>query len=223
MISKPEVTRLKASNLIKGKLKELKGIVVHATGQSSEDIDEREVKYLSTNSQFGYHYTIDDDGNIYQYAEHDSLLFHVGASRLHGYEDLNDYTLGVALHASEKGAYTEPQIESLFTLLSWLKQELNIPLGWIVGHKEVSPKRKVDPKYLSMDEVRSEVDKRIKESQKVKQKEVQIKQRSTDIKQGVTYAMNTLVLYVPNVRQPIVIDKPYRMQIRGDKIDINLK
>jgi N-acetylmuramoyl-L-alanine amidase len=119
-------------------------IVIHDTGAHTA---------LSTMSWFinplakvSAHYLIDKDGSIYQFVEDGDKAWHAGMSRLHGKENVNDFSIGIELvDASDADKYPQAQLDALIDLTTTLCINYNIPLNRVVGHADVAPGRKVDP------------------------------------------------------------------------------
>lgn len=142
-------------NNMHGQLEAIRYLIVHASAQSLENLDARELVYLeSDRSDYVYHAYVSDSGEVTQLAPWDSLLWHAGESQWGRDTDLNRYAIGVAFGASETGPYTAEQLGAMRALVEMLMRQFDIPAERVLGHKEVSPNRKTDPKYLDMDAFR---------------------------------------------------------------------
>ena len=147
--------RFTSPNNIHGKLRQAKYIIVHASGQSREDLDAAELEYLiSDRSDFVYHAYVADNGSVTQLAPWDALLWHAGRSAWGEDSDLNDLAIGVAFGASETGVYTPEQLNTMRELVELLMRRFDIPADCVLGHKEVSPGRKSDPYFLDLEQFR---------------------------------------------------------------------
>jgi N-acetylmuramoyl-L-alanine amidase len=96
------------------------------------------------------HYMVDRDGKIYQLVGDSKRAWHAGKGELHGVPtDVNSRSIGIEIvnDGSGKTAFTEAQMKSLTQLTGYLKQQYDVPMKNIVGHKDVAvPKgRKSDP------------------------------------------------------------------------------
>lgn len=88
----------------------------------------------------GYHYMIDKDGTIYQYASPHRMMWHAGG--------FNRNTIGISFVGGYKyGEINEGQMQAVIQLIN---EELkpNCPdLTQITGHKHASRLGKVDPRF----------------------------------------------------------------------------
>lgn len=109
---------------------------------------------LPRNQVASYHYIIDRDGIIYRMAPVTLVAYHAGDSAfpadksraLQG-KSLNTRSIGIAWANLNNGEpLTEQQIESGLWLCKVWMDQAGVPLSRIVGHYEVSPGRKSDPK-----------------------------------------------------------------------------
>lgn len=110
------------------------------------------------------HYTISEDGIIFQHVEEKSTAYHAGVSYWDGKSNLNkdsigiehvnlgyketfDQPKGVQVYGDEREWYPfdDRQILSGIPLYRYLIQKYNIAPENVVGHSDVSPRRKSDP------------------------------------------------------------------------------
>ncbi|MBE8190047.1 MAG: 1,6-anhydro-N-acetylmuramyl-L-alanine amidase AmpD [Candidatus Thioglobus sp.] len=89
------------------------------------------------------HLLIKRDGSIIQFVPFDKRAWHAGKSNFNGRENCNDFSIGIELEGTDDLAYTNSQYSSLNATIKVLK--LHYPIANIVGHNEISPKRKTDP------------------------------------------------------------------------------
>ncbi|MFB1480746.1 N-acetylmuramoyl-L-alanine amidase [Corallococcus sp. RDP092CA] len=123
-------------------------IVLHHTGTNNGSGDLAWMRNPA--SKVSAHYMLDRDGKIYQLVGDTKRAWHAGKSELHGVPtDVNARSIGIEIvnDGSGKTAFTEAQYKALTQLVGYLKQEYNVPMKNIVGHKDVAvPKgRKDDP------------------------------------------------------------------------------
>ena len=92
------------------------------------------------------HYLIARDGTIYRLAPDEAIAYHAGVSQMpDGRTGVNNFSLGIEIIHTKTEFPTEVQYQSLAQLVKYLKQEYNVPLENILGHKDIAPERKTDP------------------------------------------------------------------------------
>ena len=144
-------------------------LVMHTTdgGSARSSID-----YLNTTDDktASYHYLIDRDGAILRMTAPNLVAYHAGDSawpnpipatrgnpdRPNGGRSVNRISIGIAW-ANKGEPLTDEQIESAEWLCGALCHEYAIDTAMVLGHREVSPGRKVDPEpqVIGMDEWRA--------------------------------------------------------------------
>lgn len=99
-------------------------------------------------AHLSFHYVIDRNGQIYHCVDDADKAYHAGKSTLHGKDDVNEFSLGIALVDDDnEDAYPPPQIAALHNLCAALSQAYKIPLNRVVGHCHVAADRKDDPRH----------------------------------------------------------------------------
>ncbi len=132
-------------------------IVVHATANSTLigviSWFQNPTAYVSA------HYVIGKDGKIVQMVKDGDRAWHAGKSEWRGVPNVNDYGLGIELVNLNDGQdpYPEAQYQSLVKLCQALVHKYGIPTEDIVGHYQISPGRKTDPRGLDLNQLRQEV------------------------------------------------------------------
>lgn len=92
------------------------------------------------------HLLIDREGGITQYVAFDRRAWHAGASRYHGRERCNDFSIGIELEGSVDKPYTDKQYLSLAATIKTLFASYpGLSLEHIAGHSDIAPERKTDP------------------------------------------------------------------------------
>jgi len=91
------------------------------------------------------HYLIARDGAIYYLVDELARAWHAGKSYWGGSRDLNSASVGIELDNNGEESFTEPQIESLLTLLADIRERYKIPTANFLGHGDIAPARKADP------------------------------------------------------------------------------
>lgn len=92
------------------------------------------------------HYAIDTNWDIYQMWTPDDILWHAWVSEWKWKKDLNKYSIWIEIiWPMKNGWFTKEQVSALRELTSelcvlyWIKEEN------VLRHKDIAPKRKVDP------------------------------------------------------------------------------
>jgi N-acetylmuramoyl-L-alanine amidase len=120
-------------------------IILHDTGGSAESA----INWFQNNrSGVSAHYIVGVDGKIYRCVPDDHAAWHAGTSEFMGYENLNDWSLGIEIEdKSDDTPYPDAQLEALLDLSESLIIQYHIPLNRIIGHCDIAiPRgRKVDP------------------------------------------------------------------------------
>ncbi|MBC7544541.1 MAG: N-acetylmuramoyl-L-alanine amidase [Candidatus Sericytochromatia bacterium] len=95
------------------------------------------------------HFIIGKAGEIIQCVDESRRAWHVGPSLMDGVPKVNDYSIGIELVNAEDGSdpFTEAQYRSLASLSAHLVSRYTIPIGRIIGHRDVAMPlgRKQDP------------------------------------------------------------------------------
>lgn len=127
-----------------------KMIVIHATGGSYQG----DILTLSgkTSRKVSVHYYITRTGQVFQMLDESLCAFHAGVSKWKGLEvfewrrwSVNKTSIGIELENNGAQEYTDEQYESLIFLLKDIRARWEIGKEEIVGHRDVSPRRKIDP------------------------------------------------------------------------------
>jgi LysM repeat protein len=132
-------------------------IVVHATANSTLvgviSWFQNHTAYVSA------HYVIAKDGKMVQMVKDEDRAWHAGKSEWRGVPNVNDYGLGIELVNLNDGQdpYPEAQYQSLVKLCQALAHKYNISIEDIVGHYQISPGRKSDPRGLNLNKLRQDV------------------------------------------------------------------
>ncbi|KFE63558.1 N-acetylmuramoyl-L-alanine amidase [Hyalangium minutum] len=145
---KPPVINAPSPNFNERGGKDIDTIVLHHTASNNGAGDLAHMR--NPKSEVSAHYMVDRDGKIYQLVNDQKRAWHAGKGELHGVPtDVNGRSIGIEIvnDGGGKTPYTEAQMKSLTQLTGYLKQQYNVPMSNIVGHKDVAvPKgRKSDP------------------------------------------------------------------------------
>ena len=125
-------------------------IMLHYTGmKTSKAALER---LCDPHSNVSAHYTIDEDGTIYEHVAPEMRAWHAGAGYWRGLTDMNSAAIGIELvnpgHEFGYHPYPDAQIDKLISLLHALKARFSIPPENIIAHSDYAPQRKEDPGEL---------------------------------------------------------------------------
>lgn len=133
-------------------------IVIHSTGGGTLNgaVTTLRKKHL------GYHFIIDKDGTIYQGCQMDHNCGHAGNSygpleaergisrkqneraEFIARTSVNDYAIGVSFVQALNESLTAKQEQAVRELIADILRKKPF-VTWITGHKNVSPRRKIDP------------------------------------------------------------------------------
>ena len=128
--------------------REISMIILHYTGMKSAE----EALDRLTNKESGVssHYTIDEDGTIYQHVNEKDRAWHAGVSCWRNTRDINAVSIGIEIvnpgHNHEYRDFTETQIEAVRKLCLDIKVRHEIED--VLAHSDVAPDRKQDPGEL---------------------------------------------------------------------------
>jgi N-acetylmuramoyl-L-alanine amidase len=118
-------------------------VVLHHTAQSN--CDQTLNTFTKTSTQVSAHYVICRDGTVGHMLNDYFRAWHAGASRWGNDMDVNSASIGIELDNDGIEKFSEPQLNALLGLLSYLQKKHNIPAANFIGHGDVAPGRKVDP------------------------------------------------------------------------------
>ena len=93
--------------------------------------------------QVSAHFVIRRSGEVIQFVSCDRRAWHAGASRWHGRENCNDFSIGVELEGLEGESFEAAQYEALVALARAVARRY--PVGAVAGHEHIAPGRKQDP------------------------------------------------------------------------------
>lgn len=91
------------------------------------------------------HYLIHRDGRLYQMVDEDQRAWHAGAGEWRGQGDVNSRSVGIEIDNTGRAPFSEPQLNTLETLLPAIMQRWSIAPENIIGHSDMAPERKADP------------------------------------------------------------------------------
>lgn len=111
----------------------------------SNRLDPAEHPYYATiqGLKVSAHFFIRRDGELLQFVPCTRRAWHAGASRWHGRERCNDFSIGVELEGTDELPFTEAQYQVLGRLVAALRAAY--PIEGLAGHSDIAPGRKTDP------------------------------------------------------------------------------
>ncbi|MDN3587798.1 N-acetylmuramoyl-L-alanine amidase [Pedobacter aquatilis] len=120
-------------------------VVIHHTAQDS--LAQTIKTFHSTKAGTSAHYVISRDGKVVHMVNDYLRANHAGISKWGKDTDLNSSSIGIELDNNGVGdIWQDAQINSLIKLLATLKKTYNIPAANFIGHADIAPGRKNDPK-----------------------------------------------------------------------------
>lgn len=120
-------------------------VVIHHTAQDS--LAQTIKTFHSTKAGTSAHYVISRDGKVVHMVNDYLRANHAGVSKWGKDTDLNSSSIGIELDNNGVGdVWQDAQINSLIKLLATLKKTYNIPTANFIGHADIAPGRKNDPK-----------------------------------------------------------------------------
>lgn len=120
-------------------------VIIHHTAQDS--LNQTIKTFHSTRAGTSAHYVIGRDGKVVHMVNDYLRANHAGISKWGKDTDLNSSSIGIELDNNGIGdVWQDAQINSLIKLLATLKKTYNIPTANFIGHADIAPGRKNDPK-----------------------------------------------------------------------------
>jgi N-acetylmuramoyl-L-alanine amidase len=120
-------------------------VVIHHTAQDS--LAQTIKTFFSTKAGTSAHYVISRDGKVVHMVNDYLRANHAGISKWGKDTDLNSSSIGIELDNNGlTDTWPDAQINSLIKLLVTLKKTYGIPAANFIGHADIAPKRKNDPK-----------------------------------------------------------------------------
>ena len=98
------------------------------------------------------HYTVDEDGTIFQHVPEECRAWHAGVSYWAGERNINGRSIGIEIvnpgHEFGYRSFPGAQIEAVIKLGREIVHRHGIPPERVLGHSDVAPARKIDPGEL---------------------------------------------------------------------------
>ena len=128
----------------------INSIIIHYTGMV--DAQSALQRLCDPQSQVSAHFTIDEDGTIYNHIHPEKRAWHAGVSQWGELSNFNDFSIGIELvnpgHEYGYRAFPDVQIDALVELIKTLYTDYPINPELVLGHSDIAPTRKQDPGEL---------------------------------------------------------------------------
>ncbi len=125
-------------------------LIMHYTGMPTGE--EAMARMCDPASKVAAHYTVEEDGRVFQHVTEGKRAWHAGISCWKGEGDVNARSIGIEIvnpgHEFGYRAFPEAQIESVMALAKDILSRHDIPAEHVLGHSDVAPGRKQDPGEL---------------------------------------------------------------------------
>lgn len=125
-------------------------LLMHYTGMESGAAAVQ--RLCDPEARVSAHYTVDEDGTIYQHLPEEMRAFHAGVSYWAGATDINSRSIGIEIvnpgHEFGYRSFPKEQIAAVIALSLDIFTRYSIPPERVIGHSDVAPARKQDPGEL---------------------------------------------------------------------------
>ncbi len=118
-------------------------VILHHTAQNSCDQTLR--TFTIPRTQVSSHYVVCREGLVYQMLHDQFRGHHAGVSWWGGQSDINSNSIGIEIDNNGSEIFPDVQIDSLMSVLHYLKTSYRLPAKAFIGHADIAPGRKVDP------------------------------------------------------------------------------
>lgn len=100
-------------------------------------------------SKVSSHYLAYEDGRVFQLVDEAKRAWHAGRGTWDGENDMNSCSIGIEIanggHDFGLPDFTEPQIQSVMTLVRTILDRHGLDPRAVIGHSDLAPSRKPDP------------------------------------------------------------------------------
>ena len=128
----------------------INSIIIHYTGMKTAQ--EALNRLCDAQAEVSAHYTIDEDGAVYNHVDPEKRAWHAGVSAWGELKNFNDFSIGIELvnpgHEHGYRAFPDVQIDALVMLMKDLYSQYPIDQKLVLGHSNIAPDRKQDPGEL---------------------------------------------------------------------------
>jgi N-acetylmuramoyl-L-alanine amidase len=135
----------------------IEGIVLHATEDAGNEA--RSLNWLrSRKSRASCHLFVSRVGGVTRLVGDQQRAWHAGAARWRGKSDVNSITLGIEIANRNDGEpFTDAQYARVASIVAHYCRQ-GISLDDVVGHSEIAPRRRSDPRGWDWDRFRAMVE-----------------------------------------------------------------
>lgn len=95
--------------------------------------------------QVSTHLLILRSGEVIQFVNLNDRAWHAGRSSYLGYNECNDYSIGIELEGSDDLPFETVQYDILTEVITALRTEYPLIKQHVTGHSDIAPGRKTDP------------------------------------------------------------------------------
>lgn len=122
-------------------------VILHHTAQTSAEQTLFTFSIKRTN--VSAHYVVGRNGIVHQMLNDYMRAWHAGNSKWGSITDMNSCSIGIEIDNNGEESFSDAQINILIKLLTFLKDEYDIPQANFIAHSDIAPSRKTDPsKYF---------------------------------------------------------------------------
>lgn len=122
-------------------------LVMHYTGMKTGE--EAMQRLTDAASRVSSHYTVEEDGRVFQHVAEDKRAWHAGVSYWRGETNVNARSIGIEIvnpgHEFGLRPFPDAQIAAVIALAKGILARHPIAPFGVVGHSDVAPLRKDDP------------------------------------------------------------------------------
>lgn len=126
-------------------------LVLHYTGTRTAQ-DALDILSGKTDREVSSHYTVDEDGTVYQHVDESEKAWHAGVSHWRGMDGVNAHSIGIEIvnpgHEYGYRAFPKSQMLAVAELAKGIIARHGIAARNVIGHSDVAPGRKEDPGEL---------------------------------------------------------------------------
>src|SRR5207245_5113097 len=117
-----------------------------------QSADEAIDRLCDPEAKVSSHYVVEEDGAVWRLVPEEQRAFHAGVSCWQGEQNLNHCSIGIEIvnpgHEWGYRPFPEPQMAAVEKLCRDILSRRRIPPHRIVGHSDIAPDRKTDPREL---------------------------------------------------------------------------
>ena len=144
-----DIIQKKSPNFDERDGEEITFLILHYTGMKT--VQDALDRLCCEQAAVSAHYTVDEDGTIYQHVDEDKRAWHAGVSSWQGQQNINAKSIGIEMvnpgHEFGYREFPQEQLDAVKKLCLYiLSRHKNIE--HVLAHSDVAPDRKQDPGEL---------------------------------------------------------------------------